>query len=573
MRETARQGDGPAFAQPVLSLLEDGDVEERRAPGNAISAQAAEIAGGGVHDADRLVAGLRARRPGVHDRAARLGVLLAAGELARGCSAAVLPETLIWLRGLRDARGGDPHVRLAAAMALAFAVETERPGAAIGALAEAPDTEVWREVPWVGVMPAELTGLLGGTGAALVRWAGDALGVAARTELCLTLAGHPDGDRRTGAVQVAAKLVTRWRSPAAPLLPALTEWTGDPVVAVREYATHVLAALRAGADALAGRLGDRAARSPDLRYQVADIAAWGLARQGDPRCVPHLVERLDTGRELGQGGDGGAAPYGYSPVPPGIAAALVPMRAHAAALLPPLRARLRDHQDGAATLLRVLARWEDDAAPALPEIMPLLETGAHDAAVSALAATGSAEAAAVLEGLLDRPPGRLPTWNPGLSRLGEARAHWRLTGDPGRFAAALDAVFRPEHVQAHWRDLAALGPDAAAFTGRLRPLLAHRDLLKRVAAAYALFKITGDAGQARDILWEAVHPIAARSHSEVAWTALRHLTETGPAQPRMRPILEEILASDRRHRAHDGFRAVDEDAALRADAAALLADD
>ncbi|XVQ08236.1 hypothetical protein ACQP1W_37595 [Spirillospora sp. CA-255316] len=569
MREAARPAEGPAFTQAVLSLLEDADVEERRTLRSAISAHAAEIAGGGARDADRRADGLRARWAGTRDPAARLGILLAAGELARVCSAAVLPELLIWLRGLR-ATGDDPHVRLAAAMALAFAVETERPGAAIGALAEAPDTEVWREVPWVGAMPAELTGLLGGTGAAVVRWAGDALGVAARTDLCLALARHPDGDRRTGAAQVAAKLVARWRSPAVPLLPALTEWTRDPEVAVREYATHVLAALRTGADALAGRLGDDAARSPDLKYRVADIAAWGLARQDDPRCVPHLAERLGTGRDLGQGGDGGGAPYGYSPVPPGIAAALVPMRAHAARLLPSIRARLRG-QEGASTLLRVLARWGDEAAAALPEILPLLETEAHGAAVDALAATGSAEAATVLEGLLDRPLGRLPGWDPRLSRLAEARAYWRLTGDPDRFVAALGQVFRPEHVQAHWRDLAALGPHAAAFTAPLRPLLQHRDILKRVAAAYALFKITGEPEKARDILWEAVHPVATRTHSEVAWQALRHLTEMGPAQPRMRPLLEEILASDRRHRARDGFRGIDQDAALRADAAALLA--
>jgi hypothetical protein len=47
--------------------------------------------------------------------------------------------------------------------------------------------------------------------------------------------------------------------------------------------------------------------------------------------------------------------------------------------------------------------------------------------------------------------------------------------------------------------------------------------------------ISGTAGAM--VLWEAVHPIAARSHSEVTWTALRHLAEMGPAEPPTPPPL------------------------------------
>ncbi|GAA2449147.1 hypothetical protein GCM10010191_78330 [Actinomadura vinacea] len=570
MRETAKD---PGLVPPVLYLLEDADVEERGTPGIAVSAWAAEIAGGGdVRDADRRATALRARWAGTSGPAARLGVLLAIGEFARGCSAAVLPEILIWLRGLRDA-GDDPHVRLAAAMALAHAVEAERAETARDHLAEAADVEVWRDVPWVGAMPDELVGVLGGTGAALVRWVGDALGVADRADLCSALAGHPDGDRRTGAVHVAAKLIARWRSPAVPLLPALAAWTRDPLVAVREYSTHILAALGEHADVLADRLDDHAALFPQLGYHIGDIAAWGLARQDDPRCVPHLVERLG-GPELDRvlGSAESLSTKWLSSRRPGLGEALVLMRAHAGTFLPLIRARLTDCAPrAAAALLRVLEEWRDDAADALPEIMPLLETELHGAAVDALAATGAADAVPALERLARRPPDGLPAWAPGLSRLRDARAYWRLTGDPEHYLAALEAAFRPEHVQAQWRYFADLGPHAAAFAGRLRPLLRHRDVLKRVAAAYSLFRITGDPDEVRHVLWEAVHPIATRSHNSVTWSALHHLTEMGPAKPRMRPVLEDLLASDRRHCNNGGVEAIDEDAALREYAATLLA--
>ncbi|MFC6937809.1 hypothetical protein ACFQHO_51100 [Actinomadura yumaensis] len=277
----------------LLALLADPDAVVRRAAVSALDGAAA--------DADTVTMALRARRPDEDDPAARLEAVLVVGGLAKAATAAVLPETLAWLRDLCG--DPDPDTRLAALLALAEAVPAQRLGDdldAVVAAARQAEPDVWRDVPHVGDMPDDLVATYGGMPARLVTWIGAHLEdeVPARTRLCLAFGGDRDADRRIGAVRNAADLLSAWRSPAGRLVPLLAERTADGGGPARAYATHVLAAMAGGPDGardgevFAARLDDPHRLARHNEQTVADVAAWGLARLGDARCVPYLAERL-----------------------------------------------------------------------------------------------------------------------------------------------------------------------------------------------------------------------------------------------------------------------------------------
>ncbi|MFI0350723.1 HEAT repeat domain-containing protein [Actinomadura sp. 9N407] len=533
------------FVPPLSLLFEDECTEGPRAAG-------------GEDSRVRELLGRWSRDEPLEER---LGIVLEAGDLLRGCSAAVLPEVLIWLRDLRG--HWDPQVRLAAGMAMARGVDAEQPGMALEVLNGAADLEIWREVPWVGAMPEELVEHLGGTSAAVVRWVADECDVGTRTELCVTLAGHSDEDRRAGAVQVAGKLVGCRRSPVVRLMPVLEEWTLDPGAVTRRYATHLLAALGGDASLLAERLHDS-------EPWVRDIAAWGLARQEDPRCLSHLGERLDAYGTATSYSTG--TPYGYSTALPSLVEVLGRLEAHAPVLLPLIRERLRRPDDRMApSLATVVGEWGEAAAEAEPELLGLLGTEAHLAAVKALARIGSAAAVPVLERMMRRPPGRPTEWESRWSRLVVAWAYWKLAGDPGPVLEELDAAFQGRYGQALWPYFEDLGPLAAVHAPRLRDLLERRDAYTRVGAASSLHRITGDAAEVFPTLWEVAYPLATGSFQPVRWEALRRIARSGMVPDRIRPVLAELAGTDRRLRCHGGWRAVDEDREHRELIAGMLA--
>ncbi|MEU5990158.1 hypothetical protein ABZ806_14405 [Spirillospora sp. NPDC047418] len=259
--------DAWAAALPrVLALLDDPDVSVRRELTSTLSDARA--------DADTVVPALRARWDVEDDGAVRLGLIIATGELAGGCTAGVLPEALLWLRDLR--RHGDAQIGMAAEMALAKAVRAQRPD--LGALVAAVrgDISVWRDTPWVEDMPADLREFYGGRAARLLGWLGHRLqdDTAACTELAAAFLGDGDGDRRIGAVKIAADVLSAARSPVMRLLPGLVQCSTDESPAVRAHATHLLAALDEGdTDLLAARLDDDARLSRHGDGQIADLAA------------------------------------------------------------------------------------------------------------------------------------------------------------------------------------------------------------------------------------------------------------------------------------------------------------
>lgn len=553
-----------AVLPSLLALLDSADVQVRRAQARALSEAAA--------DADPVVTALRDRYSREEDPAVRIGVILAVGELTARCTAEVLPETVIWLRELRA--HADAQIRLAAAVALDQAIVAQRLGADPDTLIKAIGDDgigVWRDVPWVGTMPAQLTEHYGGSAARLVGWVDGRLGddATARTEVCLAFIGHRDADRRVGAVRAAAEVFSTWRSPGERLLPALAERSADAVGAVRAYATHVLAAAGEETDRyrdlLAARLSDDQRLSRHSGGRISDIAAWGLAWRQDPRCLPHLLERLGGG-ELGYGTAIAHGYTSYATTLPAVQEVLAPLREHAGVLLPVIRERLRDggHEVRRA-LAGLLEQWGEVSAPAVPELVAHLDTDTHAHVVHTLGAIGpaAADAGPVIERLMRRPPkpdGERPVRvYPTLLPW----AYWRITGDPEPVLAVLDETSDEPGNRAWWRCLADLGSHAAAHAGQIRDHLDQGHEWTQVEAAHILHRITGDPEPTVKVLCRAVWPLASGQERPVTWAALRYLAETGAAAEPSHWVLREVLGSDRRYGTDGGWRRLTQDRELR----------
>ncbi|MEV7217272.1 hypothetical protein AB0O31_29795 [Kitasatospora cineracea] len=276
---------------------------------------------------------------------------------------------------LRDADGPDAAAhRLAALWGLAAldAAEPERwadqwvaavldpaTPAAVERLWTEPDDDhpatVGREIIWTGrSLPPRLAAHLT---VRLARAAADA----GRHELCgtaLDAGWHPLLD-----LPSAGPL---WPATAGALL-------SSPAPEVRHRAAAVLAVLgRAAApyaDALHARLADTDG-DEFLDGTTADQARWALARLGDPRVLPDLVERLrELERENGRGYVTG------DPRRPEPYDALLPLHGHAAVLRPQVAQWAREAEShawpGHHPGVRLLAAWDgpadDPDPPADPE--------------------------------------------------------------------------------------------------------------------------------------------------------------------------------------------------------------
>ncbi|WP_157845428.1 hypothetical protein [Kitasatospora phosalacinea] len=213
-----------------------------------------------------------------------------------------------------------------------------------------------REVAWTGRgLPPRLTPHLC---ARLARAAADA----GRHELCA--AALEAGWRPLLDLPSTGPL---WLATAGALL-------SSPAPEVRYWAAAFLAVLGPAAapyaDALHARLDDTDNDDGFLDGSAGDQARWALARLGDPRVLPDLVERLreperENGRSYDTGGPRRPEPYD----------ALLPLQGHAAVLRPQVAEWARegeshawpDHHPG----IRLLAAWDGTAdvpePPADPE--------------------------------------------------------------------------------------------------------------------------------------------------------------------------------------------------------------
>ncbi|MCT2543650.1 HEAT repeat domain-containing protein [Streptomyces atratus] len=386
-----------------------------------------------------------------------------------------------------------------------------------------------------------------------------------------------DAARRTGdtllcraALDEGWRLLVSMRSAAPALLPRAGALLGDPDDGVRYRAAHLLAALgtRAApyADELAGLLDDPG-EDEFFEGTVGDHARWALTRIGDRRALPELVERLH-------------APYkdqysrGYclgDPHLPEVEDVLAPLGAHAEILLPAIRRLLRDSDsDGGrgrrtpltGPFLHVLQAWGPAAAPALPEVVALLDDTRYSlAAVDALVAMGPAAAAvehAVRRCTVPDAPG---------NHQKVAWAAWRLGGDPGTalrlIGEAVPAGEGPFRGPVHL--LGDFGPAAAPYADRVRRLMENGDTWLRPRAAVALWSITGEPEPSATVLEEDLPPVALGGDSYGGFLhALRALARIGTVSRTARAVLRTVRSFDRPLSTYRDYRAILQDETIRA---------
>ncbi|MFZ3471079.1 HEAT repeat domain-containing protein [Streptomyces sp. 4.24] len=530
------------------------------------------------------------------DPAVRLPVLLALGEAAAGAAAA---EAAVG-RGTGSAEGvtgaagagllavervravlagvlrdGSPVMKVAAVWSCAY-LDPDVPLHHFELLLEIlsdPATEPEFEAAW------QLPGCeLPCSREDIVRQVADRFGHACAAAASFAARLAAGAGRSGDAVLCRAALHAAWRllvlrpSVAPVLLPVAGGLLGDPDDAVRLKAAHLLAVLGPPAAPYADRL---AALVDDLGEDTVDYtegtvgvyARWALARIGDPRALPGLVEQLHEPylEEYGRGWFGG------DPRLPEIDEVLTPLRAHADVLLPSLRESMRHeagrgngHGHGTMTgmFLRVLEAWGPDALPALPEVVPLLEGEGHSATAAAVIAAMGPSAASAADALrasavhanpMKRRNVALALWRTG----GDSAPALRLIGDEVRAAAA--PHFGPVHL------LAGFGPAAAPYADRVRCALESGPDWVRIQAAITLWAITGEPEPSASVLEEYVLPMADGGDGYGSLVhALRGLARIGRLGPAARAALRRVEGSDRRLSTHVDYQAFLEDEALRA---------
>jgi HEAT repeat protein len=531
----------------VLALVDhpDGTEAER-------CAAVAVLGELGWH-ADEVIPAVLGRYAREPSAAVRLALVLAAGELVGHAPGTVhRRRALAWLRRRRVV--SDPAIRLAA-VALAWrtgVIGPADPPALLNALDQVetpPPTPV-----------AISTGTHWGEWVAVEVGADRDAAVAVARRLFTARVGAG-----AEALHTAAGVVSRWRSAVEPLTDDVAGRLTDGDPAVRAGAAHLLAAFAPGveyASRLAVLLADPAAR-------VADLAAWGLARLGDPRCLPRLRNRALMGTSVFDVVQAHHPAGTYLFSPPGLFDLLAPLANWATELLPRIRSALADadtfHQRR--VLAEVLARWGAVAAPATPELSRLLDTDAAGHACAALGAIGpaGAQAAPRLLRLVDRGAGsRL--------RAAAAWALWRVTGDPDPAARMLGAALYGELGSAVLPWLADLGPYAAEHAERVRSIGATDNPWARTEAARALFLLTGDPEPAIELLTQVLEPLTARRNAPVLQRAVGVVASLGePGLAKVDGLLREVVDSDLRYAYYGDWRAIVDDEALRSAAAAALA--
>jgi HEAT repeat protein len=524
-------------ALPLLvGFLTDPDVSVRRVTPYAICKIAED--GSGLAGAIRDQAGVE------DDALALAGQVRALDEISLG----TIPLT--WF--LPYLEHPSPDVRLAAVGAVARR-RSPSDGPALAEVASdllEHGERLWMDSPWKPPCSSATTSWLASR---LAEHPEDGANFA------LAAFGAKDLQTRRAAPKAAARVLNRWRQPMRPLWDALTEalshpdglvssaaaetvWCGGE--AIRPYATVLYEA------AVASVASDAISRSSS----VADHTIAALATLGDGRVIPLLSERLARDNF-----------YWHSIR---LSEVLIPLRDHAALLVPAIRGVLRCAPRRSGECLLALAAWGPASAEAVPELLELLHTEHAAASCIALGRVGAdARAAAeILEMLaLGRRKPPRPTLRPAPVWHGTqhaAWAHWRVTGNPGVALKVLGEAVRRGLGHAMLPHLAQLGPLAAAYAPDVRRLLDLPGQWSRVEAAHAWWRITGDPGPAVPVLLEAAQPLWARRLSPEIRAAVRYLGEIGNDARAALPLLDSARTGDRRCFDPRGSRTIRDDEAL-----------
>jgi HEAT repeats len=374
----------------------------------------------------------------------------------------------------------------------------------------------------------------------------------------------PAGRQESSALRVAASVIGTWRSATPALLPAVAGWLDDPDPVARARAAQLLGAVGPEAAHYAEQLAEALA---DPAARVADLAAWALSRMGDARCLPRLRNRALIGTSVFDVVQA-YYPRGHYPFSaPGLLDVLAPLQPWADELLPRMRSALNDadsyHQRR--VLAETLQRWGPSAAPAIPELSRMLDTDAAASACAALGAMGPAASSAAhrLFRLVER----------GISsrlRAVASWAHWRTSGEPEPAARILRGAIHSEHGSAELRWLGDLGEYAVDSVDRIRWLCGSRDDWTRTEAAYALWRVTGEADEAVAVLLDVVLPLAEARTLPVIPRALECLADIGPPAQLAAPLIRAVLLSDRRFAFFGDWRTITDDEQLQDIARAAL---
>ncbi|MFD7591984.1 hypothetical protein ACFV6D_03005 [Kitasatospora sp. NPDC059812] len=365
------------------------------------------------------------------------------------------------------------------------------------------------------------------------------------------------------ALDVSWRLLTERRSAEAALLPLAGGLLTSPDGAVRLRAANILAVLGPAAaryaDRLAALLDDDSADAY-LDGTVEEIARWALARIGDPRALPGLIEQLRAQEE-----EQGRGYCNADPRRPDVTDVLVPLQAHADVLLPTMREAIREGgARGGATraFLEVLEAWGQDALPALPDLLPLLAdtwTSVHVLRILRGLGPAAAWAAPALSTceVLDSPGNHALVAGTAEYIVSDRAARLRLVGDA--VMTASEPWYGPIDT------LGDFGADAAPYAARVRFAMENSTHWTRLTAAATLWSITGRAEPSMRVLEEFVLPIADGGDGfHLFRETLQALIRMGEISPAIRAALLTVRQSDRRLCTDGGYPMIVRDKELRA---------
>ncbi|MER6316046.1 hypothetical protein ABT237_20010 [Streptomyces sp. NPDC001581] len=332
-------------------------------------------------------------------------------------------------------------------------------------------------------------------------------------------------------IDSAAEAVLRYRRPDPSCWETVVEAVceGSPSWDASAALVQAGRAVAGQADRIAGSLAELLRFFVPTSGHTVQVHAFALAGLGDVRALPAL-------RQL----KAHALPFGR-------------LHAHtlaalpAAELLPVARTMLGQvpvNYHASTFMLELLALWGPAAAPAVPEVVRILETPYAYDALRVLGRIGPA-AAGTADRLAAYATGRDPRTGRNHPRRA-AWAHWKVTGDPALALDVCGAAVTSGSGSHGLPFLADLGPLAAAHADTVRGLMESPGGWTRVAAAHAYWRITGDPEPAVPVLLAAVDPDWDGQPALPVQEAVLRLGEIGAPAAVAAPLLRGILAAEKR---------------------------
>ncbi|MFE2140992.1 hypothetical protein ACFXA3_04420 [Streptomyces sp. NPDC059456] len=284
-------------------------------------------------------------------------------------------------------------------------------------------------------------------------------------------------------------------------------------------------------------LRDTLFRYADTDGESAAPALLALVRSRDPRALELVLRRTATATGSGTGPDAGPG------VGVGIAGRLLAAAARAFPeaddrLVPEIRRLLAAGATGneAIALVGALAEFGAAAHQARPELVDCLRTR-RAAIVAARRLGADGVATREVTDLLHEATG---SRDPAL-RGAAAAAHCRLTGDPGPALRTFEDLLTGRgRTSWYLGSLEPMGDAAAPLLPLVERHLEAGDAWTRLAAAEALYRITGSADRSVPVLAELAGP------TPVGLRAVRALAAVGRAPQELHPTLHTLAFSPRR---------------------------